>query len=174
MYLITLAEDMGKIFVKYWDLFLIEGLSATILLSLMTVAFGTILGAVLAAEAVGAEQIYICVNEDARDAISRLERSMQKYGKNRAYVCPINILPMKHYYPCGNIQMIKNTVAKKEKESIMVVSLAQMAALYDCIYDGEPWTKVGITVSGKVANPKNLWVPIGTNVKELIEYCGGM
>ena len=133
-----------------------------------------ILGAVLAAEAVGAEQIYICVNEDARDAISRLERSMQKYGKNREYVCPINILPMKHYYPCGNIQMIKNTVAKKEKESIMVVSLAQMAALYDCIYDGEPWTKVGITVSGKVANPKNLWVPIGTNVKELIEYCGGM
>ena len=53
MYLITLAEDMGKIFVKYWDLFLIEGLSATILLSLMTVAFGTILGAVLALVKIG-------------------------------------------------------------------------------------------------------------------------
>ncbi len=48
MYLITMFEDMGKIFIKYWDLFLIEGLSKTILLSIMTVLFGTIFGAILA------------------------------------------------------------------------------------------------------------------------------
>ena len=48
MYLITLAEDLGKIFVKYWDMFLIKGLSATILLSLLTVVCGTLLGAVFA------------------------------------------------------------------------------------------------------------------------------
>ena len=48
MYLITLAEDMGKIFVKYWDMFLIKGLSATILLSLLTVVCGTLLGAIFA------------------------------------------------------------------------------------------------------------------------------
>jgi His/Glu/Gln/Arg/opine family amino acid ABC transporter permease subunit len=53
MYLITLVEDMGKIFVKYWDLFLIKGLSATILLSLMTVVFGTVLGAVFALIKIG-------------------------------------------------------------------------------------------------------------------------
>ena len=47
MYLITMFEDMGKIFVKYWDLFLIKGLTATILLSLMTVFFGTVIGAAL-------------------------------------------------------------------------------------------------------------------------------
>ena len=41
-------EDMGKIFVKYWDLFLIKGLSATILLSLLTVALGTVFGSLLA------------------------------------------------------------------------------------------------------------------------------
>ena len=47
-YIITLFEDMGKIFVDYWDLFLIKGLSATILLSLMTVVLGTLLGSVFA------------------------------------------------------------------------------------------------------------------------------
>ena len=46
-------EDMGKIFVKYWDLFLIKGLSATILLSLMTVVLGTVFGAVLALIKIG-------------------------------------------------------------------------------------------------------------------------
>ncbi len=48
MYIITMLEDMVKIFVKNWDLFLIRGLTATILLSLMTVFFGTVFGAVLA------------------------------------------------------------------------------------------------------------------------------
>ncbi|MBE6584269.1 MAG: amino acid ABC transporter permease [Ruminococcaceae bacterium] len=46
-------EDMGKIFVKYWDLFLIKGLSATILLSIMTVFFGTVFGALLALVKIG-------------------------------------------------------------------------------------------------------------------------
>ncbi|MBE6532111.1 MAG: amino acid ABC transporter permease [Ruminococcaceae bacterium] len=46
-------EDMGKIFVKYWDLFLIEGLSATILLSLMTVVLGTVFGSLLALIKIG-------------------------------------------------------------------------------------------------------------------------
>lgn len=53
MYLITLAKDMGKIFLEYWDLFLVKGLSATILLSLMTVVFGTVLGAVFALIKIG-------------------------------------------------------------------------------------------------------------------------
>lgn len=53
MYLITLFEDMGKIFTKYWDMFLIEGLSATILLSIMTVVCGTIFGALLAFVKIG-------------------------------------------------------------------------------------------------------------------------
>ena len=39
-----------------------------------------ILGALLAAEAVSADQIYLCVNEDAIDAIGRLKRSIQKSG----------------------------------------------------------------------------------------------
>ena len=58
MYFITLFKDMGKIFVKYWDLFLIEGLSATILLSLMTVIFGTLLGAVFALAKIGKIKIF--------------------------------------------------------------------------------------------------------------------
>ena len=53
MYIITMLEDMGKIFVKYWDLFLIKGLSATILLSLVTVVLGTVLGSVLALIKIG-------------------------------------------------------------------------------------------------------------------------
>lgn len=44
---------MGKIFLEYWDLLLIKGLSATILLSIMTVLFGTVLGTVFAIIKIG-------------------------------------------------------------------------------------------------------------------------
>ena len=47
-YLFTLVQDMAKIFAKYWKLFLVEGLTATILLSLMTVFFGTVIGSLFA------------------------------------------------------------------------------------------------------------------------------
>lgn len=53
MYILKMFEDMGKIFVKYWDLFLIKGLSATILLSIMTVVLGTAFGSLLALIKIG-------------------------------------------------------------------------------------------------------------------------
>lgn len=48
MDLITIIENIGMLFTKYWRVFLIEGLSATITLSAITVFFGAILGALLA------------------------------------------------------------------------------------------------------------------------------
>ena len=44
----TFCENIVKIMVKYWDVFLIKGLSITISLSIIAVFFGAILGAFLA------------------------------------------------------------------------------------------------------------------------------
>ena len=44
----TFCENIVKIMVKYWDVFLIKGLSITISLSIIAVFFGAILGALLA------------------------------------------------------------------------------------------------------------------------------
>ena len=48
MYIIDMFAKMGEIFSKYWYNFLIEGVGNTIILSLITVACGAVLGAVLA------------------------------------------------------------------------------------------------------------------------------
>lgn len=132
-----------------------------------------VIGAILGAMAAEAETIYICINEDAFDAVARIKRAVQKYAKNEGNRCPICVLPMKRHYPKGNDQMILREIPEKAKDSAAVVTIAEMAALYDGIYDGEPWTKVGITVSGEIPHPKNLWVPVGTNVEDIINYCGG-
>jgi His/Glu/Gln/Arg/opine family amino acid ABC transporter permease subunit len=41
-------KDMGTIFSRYWYHFLVQGLGVTLLLSLITVVFGSVLGAVFA------------------------------------------------------------------------------------------------------------------------------
>lgn len=48
MYLIEMFKDMADIFSKYWYHFLVQGLGFTLILSLITVVFGSILGAVFA------------------------------------------------------------------------------------------------------------------------------
>lgn len=44
----TIAENIVKIMTQYWDVFLIKGVSITLLLSLLTVFFGAIFGSLLA------------------------------------------------------------------------------------------------------------------------------
>lgn len=43
-----LFVSMGEIFVKYWDTFLVTGLSGTLILSLITIFFGAIIGSLFA------------------------------------------------------------------------------------------------------------------------------
>lgn len=48
MDIVTIVTNIGEILTKYWKVFLVEGLSATLSLSAITVFFGAILGALLA------------------------------------------------------------------------------------------------------------------------------
>ena len=53
-------------------------------------------------------------------------------------------------------------------------SAVELGAVYDGFYDDKPMTGRGVTVSGAVRQPKNLWVPNGTPIRDLLEYCGGV
>lgn len=48
MDILTIIKNIGEILAKYWKVFLVEGLSATLSLSAITVFFGAIFGALLA------------------------------------------------------------------------------------------------------------------------------
>lgn len=53
MYLIEMCKDMVTIFSKYWYHFLVKGLGVTLILSLITVVFGSVIGALLALAKMG-------------------------------------------------------------------------------------------------------------------------
>ena len=57
---------------------------------------------------------------------------------------------------------------------VVVQNVATAYAVCKAVEEGETLYKRILTVSGgAVKNPKNLWVRVGTPVKEIVEYCGG-
>lgn len=80
---------------------------------------------------------------------------------------------IRFYSVSGN--MYQKSCAPLEKvEYGLWCSAVELCAVYDGYYDGRPMTGRGITISGQVGRHKNLWVPNGTYVRDLLEYCGGV
>lgn len=57
---------------------------------------------------------------------------------------------------------------------IIVLNVSTTASLARYLKTGMPLTSRRVTVDGSaVSNPGNVWVPIGTMVKDIIAFCGG-
>ena len=57
----------------------------------------------------------------------------------------------------------------------VVFNVETCSAIYRAFADGMPLIERCVTVDGDcIAEPRNLRVPLGTSVRELIEYCGGL
>jgi electron transport complex protein RnfC len=57
---------------------------------------------------------------------------------------------------------------------VVVHNVSTARAIHDAVIEGRPFVEQVITVSGGVNNPQNLLVRVGTPVKNIIDYCGGI
>ena len=57
---------------------------------------------------------------------------------------------------------------------VIVQNVATCFAVCEAVELGKPLYERAVTISGgAVSQPKNLWVKVGTPVKEIVDYCGG-
>lgn len=128
-------------------------------------------GARYIAKALGVNKIIIGIEANKPDCIEKFE----KYE---------DILPviLKKKYPMGGEkQLIYVTTGRKvgmgklpADAGVVVQNVATCFAVYEAIELGKPLFERALTVSGQaVKNPKNLWVKVGTPVREIVDYCGG-
>ena len=128
-------------------------------------------GARYIAKALGVDKIIIGIEANKPDCIAVFE----KYD---------DILPviLKKQYPMGSEKhLIYVTTGRKvgigklpADSGVVVQNVATALAVCRAIEQGKTLYERVLTVSGKaIKNPKNLWVKVGTPVKEIIEYCGG-
>jgi electron transport complex protein RnfC len=95
----------------------------------------------------------------------------------------VEILPLTVKYPQGAEKMLIHAVTGIEVPSgtlpasvgVVVQNVGSIAAIAEVFETGLPLIERIVTVSGPgVRKPGNFIVPVGTKLRDLLEYCGGL
>ncbi len=121
-----------------------------------------------------ADDAYIGVELNKLDAIEALETAAANFEH-------IHVRPLKVKYPQGAEKMLIKALFGEEVPAgklpldlnIVVNNVGTMVALTDYFDYGRPVVERALTVAGPgVDRPANLIVPLGTQVGEVLRYCG--
>lgn len=132
-------------------------------------------GAKILMRALSVARTYIAVEEDKLDAANAVDRV-----NGQSELVRVRILKSK--YPQGSEKMLVYAITGKELPAghtpeelgCFVINCRTCAAVYRAFAYGEVMTEVAVTVSGgAVKKPRNLRVPLGTPINEVIAFCGG-
>jgi len=124
----------------------------------------------------GAKEATIGVELNKPDAIAALESHIKPSQ-------PISIAPLNVKYPQGAEKMLIKAIYNQEVPAgelprdlgIAVNNVGTVVAIADYFDTGTPLIERIVTVSGPgIEKPSNLIVPLGTPVREVLNYCGGL
>ncbi len=95
----------------------------------------------------------------------------------------ITIQPVKTKYPQGAEKQLIYSLTKRVvpirklpfEVGVIVQNVGTILAIHDAAFNAKPLTDRILTVSGNgIKNPKNIIAAVGTLVKDVIEFCGGL
>ena len=130
-------------------------------------------------ELLGASRVIIGVESNKPDAI----RALREIADNSTDPDDrIRVLPLRCRYPQGAEKILVQACTGRvvpqgglpADVGCLVMNLTSVAFLARYLKTGMPLTQKRITVDGAaVAHPQNVFVPIGTSVHDVLEFCGG-
>lgn len=128
-------------------------------------------GARYIAKALSVTKIIIGIEANKPDCIAAFE----KYEDVQPVI-------LKKQYPMGGEkQLIFVTTGRRvglgklpADSGVVVQNVATCFAVCEAVEKGKPLYERVLTVSGKaVKQPKNLWVRVGTPIRQIVDFCGG-
>ena len=124
------------------------------------------------------KNVYIGVEENKPDAISRLREVIEKKGLSGT----IEVKPLKARYPQGAERVMVHEISGKTLNAgvlpaelgVLLSNITSIAFIGQYLETGRPLTTKRITVDGNaIAEPKNIIVPIGARIADVAAACGG-
>lgn len=121
---------------------------------------------------------YIGVEENKPDAIEKLRKTIEEAGKADA----VKVEVLRARYPQGAERVMVYEVTGKTLDAgmlpaqvgVILSNITTIAFIGQYLETGRPLTTKRITVDGNaVAEPKNIIVPIGARIADVIAACGG-
>ena len=132
-------------------------------------------GVLLFKKYLGVQNYIIGIEKNKPECIAKMKETF-------AGVDGVKVAPLPSLYPQGAEKvLIYNTMKRVVPEGklpadvgVLVVNVSSLLALAKYIETGMPLVSRVITVDGNaIREPKNVEAPIGTSVKELIDFAGG-
>lgn len=123
----------------------------------------------------GAKKALICIEKNKPEAISKLSGLLGTTDN-------INVLPLRTRYPQGGEKQLIYAATGRQVPSgklpsdvgVLVQNVGTAAFIAGYIKTGMPLIKKKITVDGgAVAHPMNVEVLVGTQLREVFDFCGG-
>ncbi len=136
-------------------------------------------GIKLARKASGCSKVFIGIEDNKPRAIEVMSAAL----KNSGDVDGIRVVRVKTKYPQGGERQLIKAILKKNVPSggippmigIVVLNVATTAAIAEAVVSNLPLTHRVVSVTGEaIAKPGNYYVPIGTSVEDLLEFCGSV
>jgi electron transport complex protein RnfC len=136
-------------------------------------------GALIMARMVGAARVLFGVEADKPLAMGALERVLTDLPRG----IPAHVVPCEARYPQGAERQLVAAVtgrtvpprALPTAVGVLVQNVATAVAVHEAVRYRRPLLDRVLTVAGPgVRDPRNVRVPIGTLLSEVLAYCGGM
>lgn len=130
-------------------------------------------------EALGFKNVIFACEDNKPEAFKVLTRMAENELNGQT---EIKLMKLRSKYPQGAEKMMVQSVTGKKVPpgklpadvGCIVMNVASVAFINRYMKTGKPLTSRTLTVDGSaITTPKNVRVPIGTNIGEIIEYCGG-
>lgn len=131
-------------------------------------------------KAIGFKNIIIAVEDNKKDVFDVLKQADEKLPESDHSV---QFVMLKSQYPQGAEKVLIRSVTGREvpigklpaDAGVVVMNVASIAFLGRYLKTGKPLVSRSLTIDGSaVAEPKNVRVPLGTPICDLIEFCGGL
>ncbi|MEG2758522.1 MAG: electron transport complex subunit RsxC [Rikenellaceae bacterium] len=127
-------------------------------------------------KSLGVKKAYIGIENNKPKAIASMVAAAGAYNN-------IEIVPLRVMYPQGGEKQLLDAILGREIPSgalplevgAVVQNVGTIYAIYQALQKRKPLFERVVTVTGDhLKEPKNLLTRIGTPVKELIDFCGGL
>ena len=138
-----------------------------------------IAGVKLAKKASECTRAFIAIEDNKTQAIDTVKAALKSSGDSDE----IKVVAVKTKYPQGGERQLIQAVLSKSVPAgsippmigVVVLNVATAAALAEAVISDVPLTHRVVTVTGEpIIRPGNYYVPIGTSIGDLIEFCGGV
>lgn len=130
-------------------------------------------------EILGFKNVYIAIEDNKSDAFKAL---MKVAADDADFDDSVKLVVLKSRYPQGAEKVLIQSVTGRcvppgklpSDVGVVVMNVASVSFLGRYLKTGKPLVSRSLTVDGSaIAEPKNIRVPIGTEISKIIEFCGG-